>query len=486
MSLKNNKVVVIGLDGATWKILMPWIKQGKLPFFKKLIDTSLYGDLESTIPPLTAPAWVSFQTGVNPGKHGVFNFVEYNDQGEEDVVNSNSVKAPRIWEILEKHGKSCCIINMPVTYPPPKTKRSIIVSSFLTPPGKPYTSPLEIQKELEKLDYKIDILFEKYGFLVNNKNLEKIKSKLFNEILLITKGRIKAINYLMNKRDWDLFFVLFKETDLIQHIFWNNVETLRYYRFLDKYLQNIYKIFANKYGDKLNFFIISDHGFDSSAEIQFSIYPWLNKEGFIKYKQDFRFKIKILKLIYKIIKKSEIKLFCNVFFLNVRDKLLNKELTDKSLNLRRNKSIWVTNFGIYLNNKDNININYLIKKIKKLKFKGKSVFKSVYEKYDLYDGPYLNKLPDIIFTPNSEFILDPNFFSKKIFSYKKQYLMGNHLSDNRGIFVYKRNYMNINRQINKINLTDLVPIINYVLSISDLSYKYDGKVPKELKKYINE
>lgn len=65
------KVLVIGLDGATWNVLIPLINQNKLPTIKKLFQNGVYGALESIIPPVTGSAWLSLATGKNPGKTGV-------------------------------------------------------------------------------------------------------------------------------------------------------------------------------------------------------------------------------------------------------------------------------------------------------------------------------------------------------------------------------------------------------------------------------
>ena len=69
------KSLIIGLDGATWNVIKPLAEEGKLPTFKKLMEEGVWGNLESTVPPVTGPAWVSFATGRNPGKTGVFDFL---------------------------------------------------------------------------------------------------------------------------------------------------------------------------------------------------------------------------------------------------------------------------------------------------------------------------------------------------------------------------------------------------------------------------
>ena len=88
------KLVVIGLDCATFTILGPWIRQGKLPVFRKLIKNGCSGVLESTFPPATPVAWPCFFTGVNPGKHGVFGFTKMTSDYSLNVCSFNDVKPP--------------------------------------------------------------------------------------------------------------------------------------------------------------------------------------------------------------------------------------------------------------------------------------------------------------------------------------------------------------------------------------------------------
>ncbi|HQO21394.1 MAG TPA: alkaline phosphatase family protein, partial [Acidobacteriota bacterium] len=68
------RVIVVGWDGATWDLLMPLIERGVCPVLGQLAGESAYGPLRSTIPPVTAPSWITMATGVNPGRHGCFDF----------------------------------------------------------------------------------------------------------------------------------------------------------------------------------------------------------------------------------------------------------------------------------------------------------------------------------------------------------------------------------------------------------------------------
>ena len=71
----NKKVIVLGLDGMDPKILRMLIERGRLPNFKRLAEMGYLGDLTTTVPALSPVAWSSFITGLNPGGHGIADFV---------------------------------------------------------------------------------------------------------------------------------------------------------------------------------------------------------------------------------------------------------------------------------------------------------------------------------------------------------------------------------------------------------------------------
>src|SRR5512135_2783186 len=114
-----SKVFVIGLDGATFDLIKPFIAQGKLPTFKKLMDSGAFSELRSTVPPVTASAWTSFMTGKNPGAHGLFDFMQRR-AGSYDLapVSSRDRDGKAVWEIAGDAGKRVIVMGVPVTFPP--------------------------------------------------------------------------------------------------------------------------------------------------------------------------------------------------------------------------------------------------------------------------------------------------------------------------------------------------------------------------------
>ena len=122
-----------------------------MPFLEKLINDGVRGEMTSTIPPLTGPAWSTFQTGVNPGKHGIFDWGSSGEEGYgEGMVDSSSIKTKTIWELVGEAGKKAGVIGVPVTYPPRKIN-GFMTSGVLTPKqAEDYVYPPELKKEIEE------------------------------------------------------------------------------------------------------------------------------------------------------------------------------------------------------------------------------------------------------------------------------------------------------------------------------------------------
>ncbi len=111
-----HKCMVLGLDGATWDVLFPLVNNGEMPALKKLLENGCHGILESTIPPYTGTAWASYATGVNPGKHGIFDFVKFRENSYDlKVVSTRDLKRETYYELLSKSGLKSIIINLPIS-----------------------------------------------------------------------------------------------------------------------------------------------------------------------------------------------------------------------------------------------------------------------------------------------------------------------------------------------------------------------------------
>ena len=110
------KIFCIGLDGATFDLIQPFIAQGKLPTFKKLMDSGAWSELRSTVPPVTASAWSSFMTGKNPAAHGLFDFMQRRENSYDLApVSARDRDGKAVWDLLGDAGKRVIVIGSGAT-----------------------------------------------------------------------------------------------------------------------------------------------------------------------------------------------------------------------------------------------------------------------------------------------------------------------------------------------------------------------------------
>jgi len=271
------KIIIIGVDGGTLDLIIPWVKQGKLPNFAKIIKDGVHGKLRSTTPHYSAPAWVSIVTGVHPGKHGIYDFF-HTDCFTKKLVSSKYRKAPAIWNYLTEKDFGSIVVNVPGTYPPEKIKGAMITGLLTPSPESDFTYPKELKKEL--VDEKIG-RFELEQVEVDD--IPKILTakyapeKLAEQVNIITESHGIVTLNLMKKIDWKFTMVVFRGTDDIQHLLWNRPDLiLSCYQKADEYIGKM----IEKYPDA-NFIIVSDHGF-GKPDKYFYVNNALYNAGFLK------------------------------------------------------------------------------------------------------------------------------------------------------------------------------------------------------------
>ncbi|MDH4208597.1 MAG: alkaline phosphatase family protein, partial [Anaerolineae bacterium] len=284
---ERDRVLVIGIDGATFDLLRPWMDEGFLPNLAAIRDSGSHGLLRSTIPPITASAWSSFQTGKNPGKHGLFDFTQYRPGSyETSYVNASSVLAEPLWQILSRQGKRVVVINVPVTYPP-QPVNGYLISGMLTPSVEvEFTYPPGLYTEMvrEIADYQI--------FLPARAALQMGFRDFVDRLRYLSRKRAEAALFLMRRAEWDFFMVHFQSSDVLQHALWSHLDPAHpqyssiperdrdyarsYYAELDALIGQV----ADQAGPDTTVIVMSDHGF-GPARKRFHINQWLANEGLL-------------------------------------------------------------------------------------------------------------------------------------------------------------------------------------------------------------
>jgi predicted AlkP superfamily phosphohydrolase/phosphomutase len=269
------KILIIGLDGATFDLIKPWAAEGKLPTFERLLQQGVHGELTSTIPPVTAPAWTSFMTGKNPGKHGLYHFIEPRPGSYEmRYTNARSRLAKTIWQILNESGISVGVLNVPMTYPPDRLNGYMISGMDSPEDSTAITNPPELYQELQERFGKVSPQIRYLGYLKTDQRREGVLKGLEE----MDAHYLQLTDYLLKKYPVDVAMVVFTSVDTVQHFFWQYMDrthpqhdavgAAKYGEAILRVYQRVDEIIAKLIGslpEDTAVLLMSDHGFHPTS-----------------------------------------------------------------------------------------------------------------------------------------------------------------------------------------------------------------------------
>lgn len=505
----GNRVFVIGLDGATFDIIEPLVKGGKLPTFKNLMEEGVWGKLGSTMPPVTAPAWVSFMTGKNPGKHGVFGFVgPLMENYRRKILNYKSIRCHTLWQILTKYNKKVGIINLPFTYPPEHVKGFVIpevVGQIWN--DEPLSYPQELadmlRKHIKNYFSSPDCL--KYWFTDQ-------KDNLLTELYRALDSKKKATHYLMKQYEWDILVSVFTETDRVQHFFWKYMDSkhpaydaatakrygdaiFNFYQAMDRAIGEL----IEKLGDSANLMIVSDHGFGPNHKSVY-INRWLVNLGLLKLRRityPLR-KFKFPNVTYKILFKLGIPYINPIVFKKVEG---SKQEIDPRLGLNIYSLIDWSRTKAYCGHRSEqgifINLrgrepkgiispgreyeelrDQIIDELYKIKdpVDNKTVVDRAYRREEIYHGGSIHQAPDILFEMRDYIYKAVEPIHEEKIVEEERWLTGSHRLN--GIFLIKGPVIKNGSKIDGAEIVDIVPTILHLMGLP-IPKDIDGRVLTE-------
>lgn len=293
------RVFIVGWDGATFDLIKPWVAEGKLPNIAKIMNGGVHGDLRSTLPPMTFPAWTSFMTGKNPAKHGIFDFTRQRPGSYDlEFLNGGQRKAPTFWKLLSDAGKKVISISVPCTYPPEKVN-GVMLSGF-DAPGLGGSNAVLDSKGMYPPNLCDELMREVGGHPVGSFPMAEINQGQWDKALELIARAIKrkaaTTKYLIKNKEWDCAMILFGESDGVGHDFWKFCDPnsprftnqpdnmsdsiLRVYQELDRELGEIRELLP----EGTTILMMSDHGFGGISD--YALYPntWLRDQGLLKFR----------------------------------------------------------------------------------------------------------------------------------------------------------------------------------------------------------
>lgn len=234
--------------------------------------------MNSTRPDVSSVAWATFMTGMNPGKHGIFGFVDrVPDSYDIYIPNLRTLKATTLWEVLSQSGKNVVVMNVPVSYPPREVK-GILVGCFLSPDLAKAIYPAWVAGKLAEMGYIIDV--DPWQGRVS-------KDQFMAQLHLALEKRVEAARWLMETQPWDFFMLHIMETDRLHHFLWEHMEKedavyapqfLELYQKMDALIGDI----VSRLDGQTRLILLSDHG-SCTLDKEAYLNHWLAQEGYLKF-----------------------------------------------------------------------------------------------------------------------------------------------------------------------------------------------------------
>ncbi len=497
--------MVVAFDGATLDLIEPWAAAGHLPHLKKLIDHGAVARLVSTQPPITGAAWTSFQTGVHPGRHGVFDWLSRKDGSYQLApISSQTIKREVLWEYLSRHGLRVGVMGVPVSYPA-RSVHGFILTDLLTPDGVNYASPPELKDEIERNVGPYPVMPEHWrGRYAARDWLQHLKDSL--------QRRIEIALYLMKTKPWDFFMLHCMETDSVSHQMWHLLDGIKRPRYhggdcTGNPILEIYQAADRALGqvlaeldDETTVFVISDHGF---GPLYYNIYLncWLYEHGYLVLKKNVTTLLKHIawrlgltpENLYVLAERARLlDLGSRLRHGNLHDLLGRVFLSTQNIDWPKTRAYSHGNVGqVYLNLKGREPqgcvdpqtaksiIAEIIEKLTAFRnpYTGTSVFDRIYRKEEIYAGEEIARAPEILLVPKDGAMAvgTTEFLSHRTSSLT---YAGSGWHRMEGVFIAAGKPITPGKRP-KLQIVDLFPILVAALGVP-IPTGLDGHVPEGL------
>jgi len=428
------KVLVVGLDGVPLGLIKTWAGEGKLPTFQRLMGQGVVGELKSTVPPTSGPSWSTFMTGKNPGKTGIYDFL-YRQEGTYifPPVNASQRDGLALWRLLSEQGRSVGVVNVPMSYPVEEVN-GYMISGWMTPySAQDFSYPPDLWRKLkDEIGY--------YTIYPTETFAESRRESFFKASDDLLDLRSSTISYLMERYPTDFFMAVMFDTDRILHQLWHYLDpghpwrepgdstdksgpVVRYFQRVDEKLGEI----VGRADEDTLVIILSDHGMGPAHNF-IVLNNWLLDVGLLQVKRDLFRQIKrqlfrmgfTLRNVHRIAdtlglaKHAEYK---GLYSMDYLMKLVFLSFLDADWSRSKAYSFGRHLGSIYLNVKGRepegiVEPGQEYEEVREQiidlarqfvdPLTGEPLIGEILKREDVYEGPYLERAPDLILRPRDE------------------------------------------------------------------------------------
>lgn len=285
----TQRVLLLGLDCASPRLIFHDFED-KLPTFHRLMREGTWGELQSSLPCITVPAWSSMLSSRDPGVLGIYGFRNRADYSYDalKIADSAAVEQPRLWDLLSAANKTSLVLNVPQTYPV-QALNGHLVSGFMTADiQQQFAYPAIFKQEVLKH-------FPTYHFDV--RDFRKMdREALLQRLYELTDVQYDLLLYALKTKSWDFAMHVNIALDRLHHTFWRYHDPAHrlhqpdhhfqhairdYYQHLDGWLARILAVLD----DDVSVIVASDHGV-KRMDGAIAINEWLWREGWLTLKTE--------------------------------------------------------------------------------------------------------------------------------------------------------------------------------------------------------
>jgi predicted AlkP superfamily phosphohydrolase/phosphomutase len=434
LATQPNRLLVIGLDGATFDLIIPWVEAGELPTFRHLLHVGAAAPLRSVIHPYTAQAWTTMVTGQNAGAHRIFDFWErdFATYGFK-LLNAGMRAAPALWSVLSQRGVPVIIANVPMSYPPEPVK-GVMVSGRDTPGlDSEYTHPSSLKRRLQQALGRQYVIVPNDWLHAQRGEFAKVRAVLLDEIDV----RIASVRHLMQAEDWRFCMFVISATDGAVHFLWRffdeayplydpatasdlNTSLLDIYHHVDSRLAELLQDLS----EDIKIVLVSDHGGGANPISVVHLNLWLAQQGLLTFHAPTKKSTAMLarELPVHLLETFKKRIYRTMSFQNLtkvrrlwpdsfRSRLSSATLLGgidwrqtKAFSEERRGNIWINLKGrdpqgiVEAGSEYEAIRTQIVQTLPNLTdpVSGEKPIKRIWRREELFEGPFLEKMPDLI------------------------------------------------------------------------------------------
>jgi predicted AlkP superfamily phosphohydrolase/phosphomutase len=304
------RTLFIGLDGVTFTLLDAFTRELPedgivMPTLARLMREGFQAPLRSTALPLTPPAWVALMTGRTPGNHGIFDFVRFEDNGNDlfwTLSDSLSIRVETIWSIASRQDRRVVSLNFPMMSPPEPVNGSLVSGFVSWKHLRRNMTPTSLYDRIKQIPgfnpKELAWDFQRESQIGEDMTQAELESWVRLHMPREEQW-FRVAETLLQEDAPDLFAVMFDGTDKLQHQVWHVLDpqlqpehpsedhkrlrqlALGYYRRLDQYIERLMELA----GPEAQVFIASDHGFTASFDVV-RINRYLGELGYLVWHEN--------------------------------------------------------------------------------------------------------------------------------------------------------------------------------------------------------